>query len=432
MVDRIKNYLSEGLWNFPLSQESGWRRFAFKWLRVAYLSLRGFHRDRCNLSASSLTYYTLMSIVPILALAFAIARGFGYNETLRNELLQHFSEQHAAFTELFKFADALLDQARGGVVAGIGLIFLFVTVIGLLTNLEKIFNHIWLVKKTRSWKRLLSDYLALMLIAPIIFVVGSSMAVFAVEYLEVGIRILPVSPLAVSWLLFLVNMIPYCLFWILFTFIYLFMPNTKIHFRSAGLAGLFAAVLYLIAQWGYIYFQIGVGRYGAVYGSMAALPLFLIWVQVSWVLLLFGAEISYAHQTLEDHEFESMAKKASHSYKQLIALWMVHLAVKKGFVSYELFVKRFQVPMALVKPILQELVECEILHEARGGFVPDRNALEMRISDVIEILESNGENDFPMIDSRALASFEKALEFFRKTIESTPENIRLSHVPHTI
>jgi membrane protein len=432
MLDKIKRYFRSDLWNFPLSKETGWRRFWVKWTRLSYLAVRGFHQDHCSLSASSLTYYTLMAIVPVLAMAFAIARGFGYHETLRAELLNRFQDQNTALTELFKYADTFLEQARGGVIAGVGLVLLFLTVALLLSNLEGILNQIWGVKKLRSWRRILSDYFALMLIAPIFFVFASSVSVFLVDQLEIGIRLLPLSSWASSWLLFFVNVIPYCLFWFLFTFVYLFMPNTAVRLRSACLGGFVAGCVYLVVQWGYIYFQIGVNRYGAIYGSMAALPLFLIWLQVSWFLFLFGAEITYAHQTLEEHEFEAKINCASHSFKRLVTLWIAHLALKKGFLTLELLVQRYQIPTALAKPILQELIDCELLFESRGGYAPAHGFMEMKISDLVNTLDSKGEKDFPFIDTKALAPFERALEQFRQQIESSPHNIRLSHVPHQI
>src|SRR5579872_2827647 len=110
-MEKIKNYFREELWNFPLSQEKGWRRFKFKWLRIAYLSAKGFYQDNCATNASSLTYYTLMSIVPVIAMFFAIARGFGYHENLRQSLLQRFEDQSAALVAIFDYADKFLEQA---------------------------------------------------------------------------------------------------------------------------------------------------------------------------------------------------------------------------------------------------------------------------------------------------------------------------------
>jgi membrane protein len=302
MLDKIRHYFLVKLWSFPLSGETGLRHFGFKWLRIVFSAARGFYIDKCSLSASSLTYYTLMSIIPVLAMAFAVSRAFGYNDVFRAELLQRFQDQNGALLHMFTYADAFLDQARGGPIAGVGLIILFLTVALLLNTLEVILNQIWGARKMRPWRRIGTDYFAFMLVAPILFVVANSASVFIVDILEMLIRNLPVGRGAIASLLFLINLIPYCLFWILFTFMYLFMPNTKVYFLSACLGGLVAACLYIFSQWIYIYFQVGVSHYGAVYGSMAALPLFLIWLQVSWFLFLFGAEISCAHQTLENQD----------------------------------------------------------------------------------------------------------------------------------
>lgn len=421
MLRNFRTYFREALWNFPLSQETGFRHFWLKWLRISYLALRGFFRDKCSLSASSLTYYTIMSIVPILALALAIARGFGYQEKLQAEMLHRFPDQEVAFTELFKYASTLLEQAKGGIIAGVGLGLLFLTVALLLHNLEGILNHIWGVKKQRRWQRIASDYFAIMLIAPIFFIFASSVTVFVVESIEKGIEVLPISKWAISWLLFLVNLIPYGLFGFLFTFLYLVMPNTQVSFRSASIAGIFAGALYLFVQLSYIYFQIGVNRYGAIYGSMAAVPLFFIWVQVSWFILLLGAELSCAHQTVGQHEFEGSFEAMSARLRKLFGLWILSLAVKRGIVTLEMLT---QIPFFVSKPILEELVDCDLLHKIQEGYVPSAKTMEMRISDCLEALESQGKNHFPFIDAKMLAVLQN--------IEKIPLNTRISHVPDSI
>ncbi|MES2272652.1 MAG: YhjD/YihY/BrkB family envelope integrity protein, partial [Chlamydiota bacterium] len=201
--------------------------------------------------------------------------------------------------------------------------------------------------------------------------------------------------------------------------------------------GLFAGCLYVILQWGYIYFQIGVNRFGAIYGSMAALPLFLIWLQLSWFLLLFGAEISHAHQTLADHEFEESASQVSFSFKRIVSLWIVHLTVNRFLkreapLSLELLTKFYQLPRALVIPLLKELVDCHLLVEVKGGYIPGRPIEELRISDVFDALESRGISDFPFIHSRQLAPFADLMDQFREQIEKSPLNILVHHVPHSL
>lgn len=437
MWERIDQFFSEDLWNFPLSQEKGWRRFRFKWLRIFYLAGRGFFQDRCSLSASSLTYYTLMSIVPVLAMAFAVAGGFGYHDLFRKSVLDSFREQSAALTEIFAYADKFLDQAKGGIVAGIGFVVLFWTVALLLSSLETILNEIWGVKTLRSWRRILSDYFALMLIGPFLFILASSATVFIVGELQLLIRSSPQIPFASSALLFLASMIPYCLFWFLFSFVYIFMPNAKVKFVSALWGGIVGGTLYLIVQWGYIHFQVGVSRYGAVYGSMAALPLFLVWVQLSWFIFLLGAEVSFAHQTLEEHEFEARAGRISHNFKQLMCLWIVRISAarfEKGEapVTKEYLVKRHQIPFALAGMILDELLACGLLLETKSGFIPSRSIETLRIADVLQALDAKGESSFPFIDSKALSQFEKALEQFRKQIENSPENKLIKHVSDSL
>lgn len=432
MIKKIKYFFLDGLWNFSIQEVSGFKRIGIKWLRIFYLALRAFFQDNVSFSASSLTYYSLMSIVPLLALAIAVARGFGYHDLFQEQLLDRFPDQAEAFTQLFKYADAFLLEAKGGLIAGIGFGVLFLAVLFLLHNLEDIFNNLWSVRKSRSWKRIFTDYFAILLIAPIFFVFASSMTVFVVEYLEIGATFLPLSSWVVSWLLVFVNVIPYCLFWILFVFLYLFMPNTKVPFRSGALGALIAAVFYILAQWAYIKFQVGAGRYGAIYGTMAALPLFLIWLQISWYVVLFGAQIAWAHQTYRDHEYEDPIRQMSHSFRRLMSLWFTSIALKKGILSLETLSQRFQVPLPLAKMVLQELVKCHILHESKDGYIPNAEVVEMRVSDVLKRLETHGERDFPFIEARALQRFEKTLESFASAIEKDPENSRISDVPDTI
>jgi membrane protein len=436
MLKKWAIFFSEELWDFHLSDKHGYERFFYKWLRICCLSIRKFFQDECNLAASSLTYYTLMSIVPILSMSLAFANAFGYHEILRRDLLEHFQDQNGVLTALFEYADRLLPQASGGLITGIGLLLLFWSIVLLLNRLEKILNRIWDVKKMRSWKRLFSDYFAILVIGPFFFILFNSISVFVVAHLQAGVSLLPIGPFGTSPLLLLVQLIPYALFGLLFSFIYLFMPNAKVSLVSALLGGIFTGYLYVVVQCGYIYFQTGVSRYGAVYGSMAALPLFLIWVQLSWFLLLLGAEISHAHQTSNLHEFEKRAGRVSQSFKRLLSLWMVHLCMvrfleKQTPITRDLLVERYRIPVALVAPILKELIGCGLLIECRGGLIPGRSPEELRISDVLRALDQHGTHEFPFLESKILAPFEAALDQFRLQIENSPQNQLLKHVSHS-
>lgn len=430
MWNRIAKFWTEGLWNFSLRDISGWRRRYYRGLRVVSLAVSGFISDRCTLRASSLTFYTLMSIVPMLTIFFAIARGFGVQETLRELLLEKFQEPKTAIVEMIAFAEKLLEQTRGGIIAGIGAVILFWSAIQLLSSIEDALNHIWDIHKKRSPRQLVSEYFSWLLITPLFFVLSNSAAVLIIRHAREWIG--QVKPL-----LFLVQLIPYALFWLLFSFLYYFLPNTKVRYGSAFIGGLVAGTLYFIAQWGYIYFQVGVSRYGAIYGSFAALPLFLIWVQVSWFLLLFGAEVSYAHQTLDAHEFKTAAEKASPNVRLLVSLWILHLTLKRfresgSSTSLAWLIRNCHIPIALAQPLLNSLCEANLLIEMREEktYLPGRPVDQFRISDAIAALESKGTSlaELPFDRSKELEPFERALGVFQNLIEKSDENRLLAEM----
>lgn len=437
MYEKIRRYFLEGLWNFPLRRQKGWRRVYWKNLRIASLAIRSFVQDRCMLHASSLTYYTVMASVPALAVSFAVARGFGYHEYLRNQLLDRFEQNREALLVLFTIVDKMIEQVKGGLLAAVGLIVLFWSIIQLLSNLESSLNEIWKVKKLRTWRRIFSDYFALMILGPCFFLLASSAAVFLVHRLISGIQALSLNPFLSGILIFIAGLIPYCLFWFLFTFTYLFMPNTKVPFSSAFLGGVIGGSLYVVVQWIYLFFQFGLSRYGTIYGSFAALPLFLIWVQISWLLLLFGAQISHADQTFQQHEFEASSKRASLGYKRLLSLWIVHTVVARFLkgdppLTCEMLLGRYQIPYALISPLLDELTAAGLLLETPNGYLPAKPAGDIRIADVLAALDNQGASDFPFIDSEKLAPFERALNRFHAQIHASPDNKRLCHVPYSL
>lgn len=434
MIDRLISFLNSDLWNFRLDEVVGWKKHWYKALRIISLSVSGFQKDCCTLRASSLTYYTLMSIVPILALAFSIARGFNFHENLKAELLIKFQENKQALSEIIIYADRLVNETRGGLLAGIGIAVLIWSAISLIGSMEAALNHIWEVEKMRSWRRIVGEYLALLLIAPILFVVSSSTAVIVENYLEDLFKLLPLSSFFIALLHFTAKLITYAFFSFFFTFLYYFLPNTKVNASSAFLGGSLAGVCYMIAQWGYFYFQIGASRFGAIYGSLAALPLFLVWVQVSWFIFLFGAEVCCSYQTLDHHEFGSTLKKASPKFKKMLCLWILQAAVDRFQETFKpmplnLIIKKCRIPAAIALPLLEDLVECGLLTQIKTDeicYLPGRPLENLRIFDAIEALESKGISDMPFIHSKELAQFEKALRSFAELIEKSHENQLIS------
>lgn len=274
--------------NAAVKTPSIWTRM----LRVVYDAGRGFIEDDCYAKASALTFYSLLSIVPVLAVLFGIAKGFGFEKALELDISEKFAEREL-MAKLIEFAYSWLNNVQGGIIAGIGTVALFWSVLGLLSSIESTLNAIWKMPVGRSIGRKISDYLAVMIICPLFLVASSSITVFLSTRIEETAHSYVIVEVVSPFLLFILKLFPFFLIWILFIFVYLFLPNTKVYLRSAAIAGILAGTAFQLWQWIYIKFQIGAASYGAIYGSFAALPLFLIWLQVSWLILLAGAEMAF-------------------------------------------------------------------------------------------------------------------------------------------
>jgi membrane protein len=439
IIQNLIDFLRQDVWRIRLKGLSGTRLFFLKLIRTVILALRGFKDDKCSLRASALTFYSLLSVVPAVAMAFGVARGFGLQKLLEKELFEQFKGQEEVVDRIITFANSMLENTAGGLIAGIGVLILCGLIVMLLENVESSFNEIWGITHARRWGRKLTNYLALMLICPFLLIISGSVTVFATTQLtlitqEIGL-LGPISP----FILFLLKALPYGVFWLLFSFIYVFMPNTKVRFRSALLGGIVAGTFYGLAQWVYITFQVGVSRYGAIYGSFAALPLFMIWLQVSWMIVIFGAEIAFAHQNVETYEFELDSLKVSPAFKKLLALRIVHACVKNfcnGDKPWkaEQISNILEIPAKLVNRILFELEQCKILSETMDGdnddpsYQPARAVDTLSINYVIQSLDSLGSQDIPVAQSQELTRISECMREFAAIVEKSNANLLLKDI----
>jgi len=436
MAAKLIQFITRDIWRIPVRKMKGPHGFLIRSLRIFVLSFREFASDNCSLRASALTFYSLLSIVPVVAMAFGVAKGFGMDKLLREKLMENLQGQEEALNRILQFSDTLLENAKGGVIAGIGLMLLFWTVIQVLSNIEISFNHIWGIKKQRTLGRKFTDYLSLMLIAPVFFIVASSATVFIVSQVTLiteKIAILgPLGPVILTSL----RVIPFAVFWGLLTYLYMFLPNGKIRFTSALLGGVVAGTLYQLVQWGYIHFQIGVSKAGAIYGSFAALPLFLAWLQMSWLVVLYGAELAFAHQNEERFEFEQDCLAASEEFKKLLSLRLTQLCVSRfsaGLepVSAEVMATELEMPVRLVRDLLDRLTHAGILAAMQGPddrvphYQPARDVGEMTVAFVIEKMEMTGAEDVPVAVSPELEKLRSSLHRFREVVRNLPENVLL-------
>jgi membrane protein len=427
------NFIKNDIWRIRRTNLPRGKSFFLSLLRVLILSIRGFDEDKCHLRASALTFYSLISIVPVAAMAFGIAKGFGFEKILEAQLRSRLSGQEEVLNNVIGFSHSLLDSTKGGLIAGVGLIVLFWAVIKVLGQIESSMNDIWGIKEGRSFGRKFGDYLSLMLVCPVLIILSSSVTIIITTQARLIMDLTPRLGAFSPIVSFSLNLLPYSILWGLFTFLYIFMPNTKVRFTSGLLAGIIAGTIFEIVQWIYITFQVGTAQYNAVYGSFAALPLFLVWLQLSWLIILYGAELSFAHQNVNTYEFEPDALQASHRLKILLSLQVTHHLIK-NFIQGEApltvseISKHLEIPIRLVNDIIFGLVKTNIVSETSAaddgerGYQPARDINVLTIQYVIEALERRGINQMPFAQSPEFDALSESIETFRETVEKLPAN----------
>jgi membrane protein len=409
-------------------------------LRIVVLSFRQFKTDNGLLRASALTFYSLLSIVPVFAMAFGVAKGFGLEKKLETEVLSKMPGQEEAFRRIIEFAQNMLENTRGGLVAGIGVIFLVWVVIKLLGNIELAFNVSWGVQKSRSLGRKFTDYMSLMLICPLLFIMSGSLNVFIVSQVTLITEKITLlgyfSPLIMTSL----KLLPFAVIWVLFSFLYIYMPNTRVKWSSGIVAGIVAGTLYQIVQSLYIHFQIGAAKYGAIYGSFAALPLFLIWLQISWIVVMFGAQISFACQNVDTFEYEADCVKASFATRRLMALRIMHLLLNRFETGEDAYndvqiSDELEIPVRLVRFIIEGLIQSKLVSEVRKddfrniGYQPATSTETMTIKKVLDALDRRGVSDIPVKEDAVLSQIQSKLHVLDKEMEASYANVLLKDLP---
>ena len=522
-------FLQTGVWRVRLDDVSRRRSLWLRLLRIAILSFREFGRDRCSLHASALTFYTLLSIVPVAAMAFGIAKGFGLEKTLEHELRANFplpsivrpaapesapqlldgesgadattgtltvsleavgrGDGEGATTEtlttgleltvrgdgagaagtattatlaagrtsaddaptmrtatggeedivswVITFSNNALENVHGGLVAGIGVILLLWVVIKVLGNIETSFNDIWGIRKPRSLGRRFSDYTFFTLVGPIVAVSAGSLTVTLTGTVSATVATLGLWDWVGGLTSLGLRLIPLSLVWLLFLMTYLFMPNTKVSWRAGIVGAIVGGTLYQLVQWVYIRFQVGVANYSVIYGSFAALPLFLVWLQMSWLIVLYGAEVSFAWQNVDTYEFDPDVRTASPAFRRLVAVAIAHVCVdafanEDAAPTSATIAKRLGAPLRLVNEQLFALVEARVLAEVRSNgdekltaYHPASRTEHLTVADVMARLAHHGTADVPLRPTPTLEHLSKTLEALERRVADAPENVRL-------
>lgn len=449
MLSKTAAFFRTEIWRLRLSDYSRPTAFLIRQAQVIALAGRRFGEDKCKFRAAALTYHSLLSIVPLLAMVFGIAKGFGLEERVEalvragfpdQETTAEFPNQETIAQKTIDFANSMLQSTHGGLLATIGLVIMFWTIVKVLGDIEEAFNGIWGVKRPRSLGRKFSDYLSIVLICPILLVLGSSLTVVVnSQVLVLAEKTSAFRALAPAALLSL-KLLPYATIWVSFIFIFIFMPNTKVRFRAGLIGGIVAGTIFHLAQWTYVHLQIGVARSGAIYGSFAALPLFMIWLHVSWLIVLFGAEISFAVQNVKIYEFDQDCLDISPSFKRLMSLLIAHHIIKQfcagqGACDATQISRKLKIPIRLVRKILYELVDAEVLAEViqqeedqETGYQPARDVDTLTIKYVVDALDNQGSSNIPVVPSEELGKLSDYLADLGSVLEKAPANVALKAI----
>jgi membrane protein len=437
---KILKFIKDGLWEIEADKLPFYQHYAVNLLKVIILAYRGFNRDECSVRSSALTYFSLLSLVPVIAVVFAIAKGFGLERILESQIKSSFESQQEVMNYALTFSKTMLETTQGGLLAVISIGFLLYTVIKLFNHIENAVNTIWNIEKSRPFIRKFTDYLSIILIAPILVVMSGTANVYINTVFKSlsknsGLIVL-ISPLIV----FFIKLIPYFVIWLLFTLMYMIMPNKKVKIFHCIIAGLIAGTVYQLVQFYYINAQIGFSKYNAVYGSFAALPLFLIWLQLSWLIFLFGAEIASALENLKlfgymkDYKYVSLSKKR---FLKILLLRKIISKFKEGdhAPGIQELSSEMRLPFLYVLKVTDELFKARLIVKVLGnnevvtGFQPSMDIAKISLSDSIEKLENVGNNKLIIKEDEDFEKVKKALTEYNELMNQKYSDLFIKDLP---
>lgn len=393
--NEVKRHFSETIWmrnamDAPFHVRL-WRGF---W-RLHYLIGYGFLKDQCIIRAAALTFTTILSIVPFLAVAFSISKGFGLqnSDTMRTWILQVTAGRPEVADKIIEYIDRTNVQALGWV----GVATLLFTVLSMVGTIEKAFNTIWNVQKGRTTWRRVTDFFPVIVFGPMFLLVASSFNV-SLQNQEIVTTVLSVQ--AIGWLqaMFL-KIMPFLLILFAFTMMYAFIPYTRVNLKAALLGGAVGGALWQTAQWAYINWQIGAAKYNAIYGSFAQLPVLLIWIYISWIIVLLGSEVSYAWQNLNSFVKQRYFGQATPLERQKIAVLMMIVLAKRFYdglpsPSVQQISDGLMAPVPLVSDLFGLLTKEGYTVRADNPdaevYVPARALDEVRLLDIIRVINMDG------------------------------------------
>ncbi len=397
-------YCAGGVWN----DVDGGRTSA--WVKTLNLAVNSFASKRLPQKACALTYSTVLALVPILAMLFAIGRGFGFQNILQSELFRYFPSQRNALNSSFSFVDRYLEQTSQGLFVGIGVVFLLWTLISLMRNVESSFNEIWGVRRNRSIYRQVTDYTVVFLFMPVLMLLSAGLNLLVTTGINQVLDIDVLSPVVQ----FLLDLSPMMIAWLVFSCAFWLIPNTPVKAKPAFVAGVACGTVTHVLQMLFVGGQVYVSKYNAIYGSFAFLPLLLIWLQLVWLITLAGMVMTYSMQTASSLSYSGHIRHISVNYFNQVTVLLLAIISRRfnehrNPLGTSELAAVYGLPPSLVQMSIQRLVDIGLLnrvdlHENAVAYQPaypvgDR----LTIREAFGLLNDYGQHDFMELKDRQLA-----------------------------
>ena len=426
------------LWRDDLRKLRFWRRASIVVVRLLVVLTRQLIRGQLNLRAMSLVYTTLLSIVPLLAVSFSVLKGFGVHNQVEPLLLNFLAPLGPKGEELTNSIIGFVENVRVGVLGSLGLLFLLYTVVSLIQKVESSFNYVWQVERLRGLAQRFSNYLSVILIGPVLVFSALGLTATAMDNSLVQ-QLMSVEPFGYLIVLF-GKLVPYLLVIAAFTFIYLFIPNTRVNIAPALVGGLVAGVLWQSSGWAFAAFIASSSKYAAIYSGFAILILLLIWLYLNWLILLLGAQVAFYVQYPQYMTRQPVQLRLSNRLRERLALQIMfmvadhHIHRREPWTSEQL-VHHLGLPMQPVHHVLQLMVDSGFLAETSDlppAYLPTRDVESITLAELYDVVRTAGENRFLTLKSlphqrqveQAMTSMQQAVktEFGERTLKALVEN----------
>jgi membrane protein len=399
---KIQDFIQYDLWRQShVDIHAPKKRYLYRFLQTITLVGRGFKNQVLVVRANSLSFALLFAFIPMMALIYAIARGFGFEELLKNIISSSFLAEANIAPVLLEWIERYLETARDGLFLGIGLIVLIWAVYAFFNMLENSFNSIWNVKQSRSFGRRLTNYIMTLLLVPVLVVVTSGISIFLNSTEVLASVLQAIEPLR----RFMLRFIPFIATTAVFTWIFIAIPNTKVKLSSVIFPGILMGFLYQIVQAFSMYLVVLFTRMSIVYGAFSAIPLVLIWLHITCWLLLVGAELAFAIQNKDLFAYEKDLETMSRRYKDYVMLYLLSVIIRRfeagkaPQTAHEMAAEN-KLPIRLVQQLLSRLEETNIVHRVymedmeEQAFVPALDTNSISVEMVIGRISAQGTEEF--------------------------------------